>query len=137
VSTPAAKLIRYDDDGVRIRSKADVSKLEGAPDSFKDFMVREIEEQLMLERDLGRAEGCDQPPTFTVKAVHTSGYASGAFIQCGGAASIWAVIGGQWREVWGGQEIPFCDEMHRLGVPNGIAPDTCRDGEDEVPYDRG
>jgi hypothetical protein len=136
-SPDATQLISYGDDGVRIRSKADVDQLEDAPQSFKDYMVLEIEELLMLDEDLGRPEGCDEPPTLVVKAVHTSGYASGAFVRCGGAASIWAIIGGLWREVWSGQENPSCDEMHRLGVPNGIAPETCRDGEDEVPYDRG
>jgi hypothetical protein len=136
-ASPAAdQLISYGDEGVRIRSTSDVAKLEDAPDSFKDYMVAEIEELIMLDEDLGRPEGCDEPPTVLVKAVHTSGYASGAVIQCGGAASIWAVIGGGWREVWSGQEIPSCDDLHRLGVPNGIA-DTCRDGQDEVPYDRG
>ena len=135
-SQAADKLISYGDEGVRIRSTSDVAKLKDAPDSFKDYMAAEIEELIMLDEDLGRPEGCDEPPTVLVKAVHTSGYASGAFIRCGGAASIWAVIGGGWREVWSGQEIPPCEDLHRLGVPNGIA-DTCRDGKDEVPYDRG
>jgi hypothetical protein len=134
-SPAAGELISYGE-GVRIRSKADVAKLEDAPDSFKDYMVAEIGELLMLDEDLGRPEGCDEPPTLLVRAIHTSGYAAGAFIRCGGAASIWAVIGGQWREVWSGQEIPSCADLTRLGVPNGIA-DSCRDGKDEVPYDRG
>ncbi|MGI9085752.1 MAG: hypothetical protein ACR2FE_10775 [Aeromicrobium sp.] len=53
---------------------------------------------------------------------------------CGGYAIIWAPVGGSWREVWGGQENPGCEEMTRLGVPAAIAGDTCFDGEGEVPY---
>ncbi len=130
--SPKPELVEYGD-GVNIRAKADVDKLKGAPESFKAYMVLEIEEKLMLTRDLA-AEGCDEQPTIIVKAVDTRGYASGAYIQCGGAASIWATVGGQWREVWGGQEIPSCDEMLRLNIPAGIAGDTCRDGKREVPY---
>lgn len=130
--SPKPELIEYGD-GVNIRAKADAAKLTGAPETFKAYMVSEIEEQLTLTRDLA-AEGCDEPPTIIVKAVDTRGYASGAYIQCGGAASIWATVGGQWREVWGGQEIPSCEELRRLNIPVGIAGETCRDGKREVPY---
>ena len=128
-SPPDSRVIRYGDDGARIRSADDVSKLEGAPEAFKTFIAG------LLKQARADDDGaCDVPPTYTVDAVDTSGFASGAFIQCGGYVIIWATVGGSWREVWGGQENPGCEEMTRLGVPAAIAGDTCFDGEGEVPY---
>ena len=80
-SPAAAELIRYDQQdpaGVSIAKAAEVSKLEGAPDDFKQFIA-------------GLIDGLKTPPdeecqfTVGVEKIDTSGFAFGSQHSCGGA----------------------------------------------------
>jgi hypothetical protein len=121
----AAELIRYDQEepaGVSIAKAAEVSKLKGAPDDFKQFIA-------------GLIDGLKTPPdedcqfTVGVEKIDTSGFASGNQHSCGGAVYIWAKRDGVWQEIWGGQELPDCDTMEKYSVPTTIVGDKCLDAK--------
>jgi hypothetical protein len=133
-SSAAAELIRYDQEepsGVSIAKAAEVSKLEGAPNDFKQFIA-------------GLIDGLKTPPdedcqlTVGVAKIDTSGFAFGSQHSCGGAVYIWAKQDGVWQEIWGGQELPDCDAMEKYSVPTSIVGDKCLDAEKQghVPYPR-
>jgi len=131
--SPDAELITYDQKpaGVTIAKVADVSKLEGAPDDFKQFIA-------------GLIDGLKTPPdedcqfTVGVEKIDTSGFAFGSQHSCGGAMYIWAKQDGVWQEIWGGQELPDCDAMEKYSVPTSIVGDKCLDAKKQghVDYPR-
>jgi len=123
---PKAELIEYDQDeavGVTIAKPADVAKLEGAPDGFKQFVAGLIDASESLPED-------DCQFTVGVAKVDTSGYAAGSMHSCGGAVYIWAERDGVWQEIWAGQELPNCADLKKYSVPKPIAPDKCYAGKD-------
>ena len=132
-SPAAAELITYDQKpaGVTIAKVADVSKLEGAPDDFKQFIA-------------GLIDGLKTPPdedcqfTVGVEKIDTSGFAFGSQHSCGGAVYIWAKPDGVWQEIWAGQELPDCDTMEKYSVPTSIVGDKCLDAKKQghVDYPR-
>jgi hypothetical protein len=126
-ATPKTKLIEFDQDdaaGLTIAKPADVSKLEGAPDDFKQFIA-------------GIIDGLKTPPdedcqfTVGVARLDTSGFAAGNQHSCGGAAFIWAKRDGVWQEIWSGQEAPDCVTMEKYSVPKTIVGGQCFDAEKE------
>ena len=132
-SPAAAELITYDQKpaGVTIANAADVSKLEGAPDDFKQFIAGLID---------GLETAPDEDCQFTVgvEKIDTSGFAFGSQHSCGGAVYIWSKQDGVWQEIWGGQELPDCDTMEKYSVPTSIVGDKCLDAKKQghVPYPR-
>ena len=129
-ATPEAEVIEYDQEeapGVVIAKAADVAKLEGAPDDFKQFVAGIIDSNRTLPDD-------DCEFTVGVAKIDTSGFAAGSLHSCGGAAYIWAKRDGVWQEVWAGQELPQCEEMTKYSIPKSIAGDTCYEGQKEVDY---
>lgn len=133
-SPAAAELIEYDQKGppgVTIAKPGDVSKLEGAPDDFKQFIA-------------GLIDGLKTPPdedcqfTVGVERIDTSGYAFGSQHSCGGAVYMWSKQDGVWQEIWSGQELADCDTMEKYSVPTSIVGDKCLDNKklDDVPYPR-
>ena len=122
-SPAAAELIEYDQDeavGVTVAKAADVAKLEGAPDDFKQFVAGIIAALKTPPDD-------DCPFRVGVAKIDTSGFAAGSMLSCGGAAYIWAKRDGVWQEIWGGQELPDCADMKKYSVPKPIAGDECYD----------
>lgn len=130
---PKAELIEYDQDdvsGVTIAKPADVAKLEGAPDGFKQFIAGIIDASESLPED-------DCQFTVAVAKIDTSGFATGSMHSCGGAVYIWAERDGVWQEIWGGQELPVCADMKKYSVPKPIAGEKCyadKDMKDLVDY---
>lgn len=118
---PQTDLIEYDQDeeaGVTVTKAADLAKLKGAPDDFKQFVA-------------GLIDGFEAPPQddcrfkVSVTKVDTSGFAAGSMGSCGGAMYIWAEQDGVWQEIWSGQELPVCADMKKYSVPKPIAGDKC------------
>ena len=130
---PKAELIEYDRDeavGVTIAKPADVAKLRGAPDSFKQFVAGIVDASKSLPDD-------DCQFTVGVAKVDTSGFAAGSMHSCGGAVYIWAERDGVWQEIWAGQELPLCDDLKKYSVPKAIGGDKCYDDKnmkDAVAY---
>jgi hypothetical protein len=130
---PRAELLEYDQDepvGVTVTKAADLAKLEGAPDDFKQFVA-------------GLIDGFEAPPHddcqfgVDVRKIDTSGFAAGSMGSCGGAMHIWAKQDGVWQEIWSGQELPVCADMKKHSVPKPIAGDKCyrnKDMTDLVDY---
>ena len=124
---PKSELIEYTEKpeesvGVAITKVADVDKLEGAPDDFKQFIAGIIASQDRMGRP---DEDC--PFTVGVDKIDTSGFAVGSMTSCGGAAFIWAKRDGVWQQIWGGQDVPACADLAKFSVPTTIAGDQCYD----------
>ena len=131
-TTAAGQLIDFDknnDGGVVLRKAADVSKLEGTPDGFKQFMAGVID-TMVNSAQLGD----DCRPTVSVAKFDSSGYALGSFWNCEGAVLMWAEQDGAWQQAWGGQSIPECADMKKYSIPVSIAGSKCSDGTKAVAY---
>ncbi len=127
-TTAAAKIIKYPD-GIALATPEDVNKLEGAPEDFKQF-ISGAASQVMT--DTSATDKCG--PYISVSQVDPAGFASGGIFDCGGAALMWARVDGIWRQIFGGQISPPCDDMKKYSVPKAIAGDKCYDGDNEVDY---
>ena len=129
-TTTAPKLIDYEKDGGVILHKAsDISKLDGAPDDFKQFIAG------VIDTSVNSGEQDTQcPTTISVDKFDPSGYAAGSIGDCGGAELLWAKRDGAWQQIWGGQTIRECADMKKYSVPVAIAGDQCWDGKKAVTY---
>jgi hypothetical protein len=127
---PQAELIEYDQEepvGLSLAKPADVAKLKGAPDDFKQFIAGIIDASKTRPDE-------DCQFTVGVAKIDTSGFAAGSQHSCGGAAYIWAKRDGIWQEIWSGQDYPACDDMKKYSVPKPIAGNRCFQGQKEVEY---
>jgi hypothetical protein len=131
---PKSELIVYSEKpeesvGVTIEKVADVDKLKGAPDDFKQFIAG------MFAAWTGMFIDKDCPFSVGVAKIDTSGFAVGSMFTCGGAAFIWSKRDGLWQEVIGGQDVFPCEVLKKHSVPKSIVPDgKCFDGKDAVDY---
>lgn len=121
-TAPASTLIDYGEDGVTVAKPADVARLTGAPEDFTAFLVADLRRQQDAKDDV-----CTEKPQIQVSRIDTRGWAAGgSFIpQCGGSATLWAKVGGDWREVWGGQTLPECKVLEKFAFPAGVAGGEC------------
>ena len=77
---PKSELIEYDQEeggGVTIAKPADVAKLKGAPDSFKQYIAGIVDANKSLPDK-------DCPFTVGIGSIDTSGFATGNLHSCGG-----------------------------------------------------
>ncbi|MGN6523945.1 MAG: hypothetical protein ACTHMZ_12215 [Actinomycetes bacterium] len=111
--------------GVEVHQPSDVSKLDGAPESFKKFVAG-----IVRKLTSTTAPTCDAAAVgVIVEAVRADGYATGGVNDCGGYHALWATVGGQWKEIAGTQDIWECPMLQRYDVPSDIAGDKCYDPE--------
>jgi hypothetical protein len=114
--------------------------IPGAPASFRKFARAELRES--WTHDLGHKPACKKAPTMTVRSLRTDGFAFGTFgtypqpgcATGGGYVAYWAVRNGEWKEVIGTQDTPFCDTLEKFGFPSELGIHECFDGHDVVPY---
>ena len=114
--------------------------IPGAPRSFRQFARQQLRESWI--NDLGRDPDCKSAPTMTVRSLRTDGFAYGDFgtyprpgcATGGGYVAYWAIRHGRWKEVLGTQDVPFCDELEKIGFPSELGVHKCYDGNDVVPY---
>ena len=114
--------------------------IPGAPRSFRQFARQELRTSWI--EDLDHKPACKQAPTMTVRSLRTDGFAFGTFgtypqpgcATGGGYVAYWAIRHGQWKEVLGTQDIPFCDRLEQIGFPSELGVHKCYDGHDVVPY---
>lgn len=119
----ARELIDYGEEGILIEESGDVSKLEGASESFKSFIASEIEK-------LNADEDCW---AISVNKIFNDEFASGSGggdgVKCfGGGQSFWIKADGKWSDntELGGHEIPLCSEVEEFKVPPQII-EECQD----------
>lgn len=115
------RLISYaggESPGVTVHHRAGVSKLRGAPASFKRFVGDLV---ARLQRDAG----CDAAVGVTVETLRTDGFAVGGVNECGGYAALWAVVDGRWKQVEGAQELWDCRILRRYHFPSDVAGNRC------------
>ena len=114
--------------------------IPGAPGSFRKFVRAELRESWI--NDLGHRPACKKAPTMTVRSLRTDGFAFGTFgtypqpgcATGGGYVAYWAVRHGEWKEVIGTQDIPFCGKLEKFGFPSELGIHKCYDGQDVVTY---
>ena len=114
--------------------------IPGSPHSFRQFARQEL--RTSWDEELDHVPACKQAPTMTVRSLRTDGFAFGTFGTypqpgCptgGGYVAYWAIRHGQWKEVIGTQDTPFCDRLEKFGFPSDLGIHECYDGHDVVPY---
>ena len=100
--------------GVEISSASDIDKLDGASDSFKDFIKDKIKKNGNSPSPCGNAYG------IFVKKIYKDQFALGGEGQCGGAEKLWAKISDQWQEIGGSQQGFDCSLLEQYKVPPAI-----------------
>jgi hypothetical protein len=114
--------------------------IPGAPHSFREFARAELRGSWI--HDLGHKPACKEAPTMTVRSLRTDGFAFGTFgtypqpgcATGGGYVAYWAIRNGEWKEVIGTQDTPFCDKLEKFGFPSELGIHQCYDGRDVVTY---
>ena len=113
--------------------------LPGAPPGLLDHADSVLQEE--WGKAFGNDPACQRIPTLTVNALSDNGFASvdvsydGDPGTCdidgygGGFHEVWAVQGGTWNSLYGGQEPPTCKLVQRNGVPRDIEPQCFKGGQ--------
>ncbi|MGA9714681.1 MAG: hypothetical protein WBQ48_02505 [Aeromicrobium sp.] len=134
---PDAPAIDYEtseDSGKVVTAPSDASGLSKASDDFKAFISAELNR---LQNEAGG--DCPEKPTIRVNRLQNAGWASGGVTvpECGGYAVLWAKQGGEWSQVWGGQELVECTTLVRYKFPVAVAGDQCLSQEGSASTYRG
>jgi hypothetical protein len=112
-----------------IKSTADVSQLTNAPTSFKDFLVKTIDD---FNAD-PETKKQDCHLEIGINKIYKQMYASGTwgYTGTGGCAasgfqSLWGIEHGVWMKMAGTQNDAFgCDDLAKYKIPSAIAGTTC------------
>ena len=122
---PDAPTVDYDtgdDPGEVVSDPTGTSGLAKASDDFKAFISAEL---TRLQNESGG--DCSNRPEIRVNKLQNAGWASGGVFtpECGGYAVLWAKQGGEWSQIWGGQELVDCTTLLRYKFPVSVAGDQC------------
>jgi len=122
----------------------DTGKLPKAPRSFRSFVDRRL--TALWRADLDSDPACDSSAVVGVSAVRTDGYgmaAIGTDRQRGcdrsvaGHVELYARRSGGWRTIYGGEDIPPCARLIKVGFPSAVGVRKCMDGDQVVSYQHG
>jgi hypothetical protein len=125
VKVAVPSLVNYTDTnaaGLEVSSESDVDKLDGASDSFKDFIKDKIKKNGNSPSPCGNAYG------IFVKKIYKDGFALGGEGQCGGAEKLWAKVSSQWQEIGGTQQGFDCSLLEQYKVPSAIIEQCIKNG---------
>lgn len=123
---PAPRLVHYPGDGVTVTGPADVDKLHGTSQAFRDFVAGHVPDGTSCSSGGG---------SISVQVWSSAGFAKGAVNDCpGGYVAIWGTPHGTWRQLIGTQAVPTCKALARWSVPSSIAGDTCDGPSGAQPY---
>ncbi|MGN6252682.1 MAG: hypothetical protein ACTHNS_12785 [Marmoricola sp.] len=134
--------------GVVVRPDGGISRLKGTSAAFKQHVRVELS-RLRAAIEPALRSACRNAPTVVVARYRTDGWAyianeglfagDGAPESCarGGAYGVWHRTRHGWRTVVGGQELPTCRSLARLGVPSNVWAQGCYRLNHEVRYGRG
>ena len=114
-----AKDIKYDPIVV-ITTPADVDKLTGSPQSFKDFASG----QIAAHANDNPANGCGAYG-IGVSRVYKGEFALGTVGSkgCDGAEALWGRVQGKWQQIFAGQQLADCATIKKYKVPQAIYPE--------------
>lgn len=122
---PDAPAIDYQTEagtGAVVPTPGDTSNLTKSSAEFKAFISAEL---TRLQNESGG--NCTNQPQIRVNTVQNAGWASGGVFtpECGGYAVLWAKQGGDWSQIWGGQELVDCSTLLRYKFPVSVVGDQC------------
>jgi hypothetical protein len=124
----APRLVNYattpNSTGVEISSASDIDKLDGASDSFKDFIKGKINKNSNSPSPCGNAYG------IFVKKIYKDEFALGGEGQCGGAEKLWAKISDEWQEIGATQQGFDCSLLEKYNVPSAIIENCIKNGQE-------
>jgi hypothetical protein len=117
--------------GTPATSHTHIDKLQGASDSFKQFIKDKFDKNSKNPSPCGNAYG------LTVKEILNDSFATGGEGQCGGAEKLWAKVANQWQEIGATQQGEFaCNILKQYKVPSAIAGKVCVGDNGEESYDQ-
>jgi uncharacterized protein (UPF0333 family) len=109
--------------GVPISSDADIDKLEGASDSFKQFIKDKVDKNSHSPSPCGNAYGL-----FVMK-IYKDEFALGNEKQCNSAQKLWAKVSDQWNEIGSAQDNFDCTILEQYKVPSAIVENCTKNGQ--------
>jgi hypothetical protein len=142
-AAPRPRLLSYSDEQGDVTSVTvhDPRKLPEAPASFRSFVDRRL--TALWKSDLGSDPGCYSSAVIGVNAVRTDGYGMasvgtdrqrGCDRSVAGHVELYAKRNGRWRTIYGGEDIPPCARLVKVGFPSAVGVRTCMDGDQAVAY---
>lgn len=109
--------------GTEVSSPADVDKLNGASDSFKDFVKDKINKGKTEPSPCGNAYG------LFVQKIYKDEFALGGESQCKHTDKLWAKVSDQWTEI-GSTDSKFdCSVLEQYKVPSAIVDQCVKNGQ--------
>lgn len=140
---PQARLYTYSDEQGSVTSATvyHAGRLPKAPKSFRSFIDRRL--TALWRSDLDSDPACASSAVVRVNAVRTDGYgmaAIGTDQQRGcdrsvaGHVELYAKRNGEWRTIFGGEDLPPCARLVKVGFPSAVGVRKCMDGDHAVNY---
>lgn len=137
------RLYTYSDEQGEVTSATvhDTGKLPKAPASFRSFIDRRL--TALWRSDLASDPACDGSAVVRVTAVRTDGYGMaaigterqrGCHRSVAGHVELYAKRDGRWRTFFGGEDIPPCARLLKVGFPSAVGVRKCVDGDQVVTY---
>jgi hypothetical protein len=127
IAKPSDAVVSYtsgdNGDGIEISGDTDVDKLDGASDSFKDFIKQKIDSNGHRPSPCGNAYG------LFVKQIYKDDFAVGSEKQCGDTQKLWAKISGAWTEIGASQDAFDCSTWEQYNVPSAIVSQCIKNGQ--------
>jgi hypothetical protein len=109
--------------GATVQSDADIDKLDGAPDSFKDFLKDKF------DKNKGEPSPCGNAYGLFVKKIYQENFALGGESHCKHTDKLWVKVSDQWSEV-GSTDGDFnCSILEQYKVPSAIVEHCMKNGQ--------
>jgi hypothetical protein len=109
--------------GIAVQSASDIDKLEGASDSFKDFIKDKLNKNNNSPSPCGNAYG------LFVKKIYQDMFALGDEKQCNNTEKLWAKVSDVWSEIGSTQTNFDCSLLEKYAVPSAIVEKCVKNGE--------
>lgn len=127
LKTKTPNLVSYttttNSNGLNVQSVADVDKLDGASDSFKDFVKSKVKDHANSPSPCGNAYG------LFVKKIYQDNFAVVDEKQCNNSEKLWAKISDNWSEIATSQNGFDCTVLEQYKVPSAIVANCTKNGE--------
>ncbi len=130
-------LIDYKD-GVVIKNETDLDKLEGAPDSFKAYIMTVIEKN---STTINAADGpLECKASVLVRKITKASYSEGMLTPgCSpNYIKVWGLVDGEWDELTSAHATWYmCKDLEKHKIPSAIVDEKCFSEDsntDTIPY---
>jgi uncharacterized protein (UPF0333 family) len=109
--------------GTELTSPSDIDKLDGASDTFKDFVKDKVNKGKAAPSPCGNAYG------LFIQKIYKDQFALGAESQCKHTDKLWAKVSDQWTEISSTDTKFDCSILEQYKVPVAIVDQCIKNGQ--------